>query len=106
MAQSQISRTVRGATERERVAAILSQERFGSRRAFGRRICREFSFFDATGRLQVSGCLKALSALAGEDPGIALPPAFAKVGDGNAISQSRHRRFGFGFDARRAKPEA
>ncbi len=74
MAQSQISRVLRGAAERERVAAILSQERFGSRRAFGRRICREFSFVDAAGRLQVSGCLKALSALAGEDPGIVLPP--------------------------------
>ena len=37
MAQSQISRTLRGATERERVAAILSQEQFGSRQAFGRR---------------------------------------------------------------------
>ena len=74
MSRSQISRTLRGATERERVAAILSLEQFGSRRAFGRRICQEFSFFDAVGRPQVSGCLKALSALAGEDPGIVLPP--------------------------------
>ena len=74
MAQSQISRVLRGAAERERVAAISSQERFGSRRAFGRRICREFSFVDAAGRLQVSGCLKALSTLAGEDPEIVLPP--------------------------------
>ena len=74
MSQSQISRTLRGATERERIAAILSQEQFGSRRALGRRVCQEFSFFDAVGRPQVSGCLKALSALAGEDPGIVLPP--------------------------------
>ena len=81
MAQSQISRTLRGAAERERVAAILSQERFGSRRAFGRRICREFSFVDAAGRLQVSGCLKALSTLAGEDPGIVLPPPAAEAVD-------------------------
>ncbi len=81
MAQSQISRVLRGAAERERVAAILSQERFGSRRAFGRRICREFSFVDAAGRLQVSGCLKALSTLAGEDPGIVLPPPAAEAVD-------------------------
>ena len=50
---------MRNATERERVAAILSQEQFGSRRAFARRICREFSFFDAavdrTPRLLPSG---------------------------------------------------
>ena len=38
-------------------------------------------------------------------PCTAPSPAFAKVGDGNAISQSRHRRFCFGFDARRARPE-
>lgn len=47
MAQSQISRTLRGAAERARIAAILSQEQFDSRRAFGRRVCREFSFVDA-----------------------------------------------------------
>ena len=81
MAQFQIGRALRGVAERERVAAILSQEQFGSRRAFGRRICREFPFFDAAGRLQVSGCLKALSALAGEDPGIVLPPSAASAVD-------------------------
>ena len=85
MAQSRISRVLRGAAERERVAAILSQEQFGSRRAFGRRICREFSFFDAAGRLQVSGCLKALSTLAGEDPGIVLPPPAAAAASDRAV---------------------
>ena len=107
MAQSQISRVLRGATERERVAAILSQERFGSRRAFGRRICREFSFVDAAGRLQVSGCLKALSTLAGEDPGdrpaasgrracfrpgSRSRPAFRRIRRKSAASRSRPRR--------------
>ena len=81
MAQSQISRTLRGAAERARIAAILSQEQFGSRRAFGRRICREFSFADAAGRLQVSGCLKALAELSGRDPGIVLPPPAAAPPD-------------------------
>ena len=55
MAQSQISRTVRGVRERARIAEILSQERCESRRALGRRVCQEFSFFDAIGRPQVSG---------------------------------------------------
>ncbi len=74
MAQSQISRTLRGATERARVAAILSQEQFDSRRALGRRVCEEFSFVDPLGRLQVAGCVKALAALAREGSDIVLPP--------------------------------
>ncbi len=47
VAQSQISRTLRGEAAHSRIVAILSQEEFDSRRAFGRRICEEFSFLDA-----------------------------------------------------------
>ena len=74
MAQSQISRSLRSESSRSRIVAILSQERFDSRRALGRRICEEFSFVDALGRLQVAGCLKALAALAEGSPEIILPP--------------------------------
>ena len=74
MAQSQISRSLRSESSRSRIVAILSQERFDSRRALGRRICEEFSFVDALGRLQVAGCLKALAALAEGSPEIVLPP--------------------------------
>ena len=74
MAQSQISRTLCGDAARSRIVAMLSQESFGSRRALGRRVCEEFSFVDATGRLQVAGCLKALASLAGRWPDIVLPP--------------------------------
>ena len=84
MAQSQISRTLRGATQRARIAAILSQEQFDSRRALGRRVCEEFSFIDATGRLQVAGCMKALAALAEAVPDIVLPPRGAPVLDNTA----------------------
>ena len=73
MARSQISRMSRSASGRERLSSLLSQESFGSRRALGRRVCEEFSFVDALGRLQVSGCLKALAGLAEDDPGIILP---------------------------------
>ena len=75
MSQTQISRTLRGTAARSRIAAILSQEQFASRRALGRRLCEEFSFVDAAGRLQVSGCMAALAALSARDPQIVLPPA-------------------------------
>ena len=38
MAQSQISRRLRGEAARSRIVALVSQERFGSRRALGRRV--------------------------------------------------------------------
>ena len=50
MAQSQISRTLREEAAVSRVTTILSRERFESRSALGRRVCEEFSFFDARGR--------------------------------------------------------
>ena len=73
MAQSRISRTLGGPAARARIVAILAQEHFDSRRALGRRVCEEFSFVDAIGRPQVSGCLHALATLAGRDPDIVLP---------------------------------
>ena len=79
MVQSQISRSLRGESARSRIIAILSQERFDSRRALGRRICAEFSFVDALGRPQVAGCLKALATLAEGSPEIVLPPPRAGV---------------------------
>ena len=74
MAQSQISRTLRDEAAVSRIASILSQERFDSRCALGRRICEEFSFLDARGRPRLAGCMKALGVLAERVPGIALPP--------------------------------
>ena len=80
MAQSQISRTLRGAWARSRIVALLSEEEFKSRRALGRRVCEEFSFIDASGRLQVAGCIKALVALAAGWPEMVLPrPQVAAV---------------------------
>ena len=81
MSQSQISRRLGGSAERARIAAILSQEQFESRSALGRRICSEFSFFDATGRPQLAGCMKALSALAEREADIVLPAARAPAVD-------------------------
>ena len=60
MSQSQISRALQDEAAVARIASILSQEQFESRRALGRRVCEECSFADARGRLQLAGCLKAL----------------------------------------------
>ena len=79
MAQSQISRTLRDEAARLRIVAILSQERFDSRRAFARRICGEFSFVDTRGRLQLAGCMKTLATLARASPEIVLPAPQAAV---------------------------
>ena len=79
MSQSQISRTLRDETAVARIASILSQERFDSRSALGRRICEEFSFADARGRPQLAGCMKALGALAERVPDIVLPPPKASA---------------------------
>ena len=74
-AQNQISRTLSDAAAQARIAGILSQESFVSRHAVGRRLCDEFGFFDARGRAQLAGCLKALAALEARSEGITLPVA-------------------------------
>ncbi len=81
MAQSQISRTLCGDAAHSRIVAMLSQEHFESRRALGRRVCEEFAFIDAAGRPQVSGCMKALAALAATSPDIVLPQPRSGVSD-------------------------
>ena len=77
MAQSQIIRTLRDEASIARLASILSGESFDSRSALGRRVCEEFSFFDARGRPRLAGCMKALGVLAESVPEITLPPPAA-----------------------------
>ena len=64
MAQSLISNTLQQEESLIRIQSIMAEESFASRHALGKRICTEFQFFDATGRVQLAGCLKALSNLA------------------------------------------
>ncbi|MDE0222930.1 MAG: IS4 family transposase [Spirochaetaceae bacterium] len=73
MAQSQISRRLRDEAARKRIVALVSEERFDSRRALGRRVCEEFALVDAAGRLQVAGCMKVLASLAEGSPDLVLP---------------------------------
>ena len=77
MAQSQIIRTLRDEAAIARIASILSGESFDSRSALGRRVCEEFSFFDARGRPRLAGCMKALGVLVESVPEITLPPPAA-----------------------------
>ncbi len=65
-----------------RTSLFQSQERFDSRSALGRRVCEEFSLFDAAGRLRLAGCMKALAVLAGSVPGtfLSLPKMPAVTG--------------------------
>ena len=73
MTQSQIYRTLCNAGAEDRIVGILSRQRFDSRSALGRRVCREFGFSDGRGRLQLAGCLKALLALSTTSDRIVLP---------------------------------
>ncbi len=74
MVQSQISRTLQNDVAISRIAAILAQEKFASRSAFGRRVCEDFAFYSAAGRPQLAGCMKALATLSDRVPDIVLPP--------------------------------
>ena len=104
MSQSQISRTLRDEAAVTRIASILSQERFDSRSALGRRICKEFSFADARGRPQLAGCMKALGALAERVPDIVLPPPKASVVERRTPAQHRGPRARRSSSASHADP--
>ena len=61
--QNQINRTLSAPCARQRVDRILAQANGVSRSAVGRRVCEVFDFTDGRGRLQLSGCMKALRVL-------------------------------------------
>ena len=87
--QNQISRTLGDAAAQARIAVIFAQESFVSRHAVGRRLCDEFGFFDARGRPQPAGCLKALTALEAGSDRIRLPaPQAAAVRQGPHILEA------------------
>ena len=85
-AQSQIQRTLGSPEAMDTIAAILTGERFASRRALGRRVCEEFGFRDRLGRLQLATCLQALNVLADRSERIVLPAPAAVVSGGGKPS--------------------
>ena len=74
MIQNQINRSLNAPAARVRLEQILAQSNGASRSAVGRRVCEVFDFADQQGRLQLSGCMKALRALEGAGE-IQLPAA-------------------------------
>ena len=61
--QNQINRTLSAQSARQRLDRILAQANGVSRSAVGQRVCEAFDFTDGRGRLQLSGCMKALRVL-------------------------------------------
>ena len=83
MIQNQINRSLNAPAARVRLKQILAQSNGASRSAVGRRVCEAFDFADQQGRLQLSGCMKALRALEGAGE-IQLPAA-------RCAARPRHR---------------
>lgn len=61
--QHQIKRTLLGEGALARVRALTEREAASHRSAVAERVCEQFGFIDARGRMQRSGCLKALREL-------------------------------------------
>ena len=61
--QNRILETVSSPEGLTRVSALMSAESFSHRTAVADRVCKAFGFWDARGRQQRAGCLKALRAL-------------------------------------------
>jgi len=61
--QNQIKRTLSSDCNIEYIKRQLEVTEFPSRTSFAKQLCKHFNFFDTTGKLQLSGCLKALSKL-------------------------------------------
>ena len=73
LVQSDIRRTLNGAVALKRLTDIVSQEEYASRSALSRRVCAEFSFFDAAGRSQLATCSQVLVDIATRNPFIVIP---------------------------------
>jgi hypothetical protein len=78
-AQNQIKRTLSGPVPIEYISQLLQREEIAHRTDLARRTCQQFGFYDISGKLQISGCLKALREL--ESAGhFVLPKAQQKSG--------------------------
>ena len=73
VAQNLILQTLKGQQARDRLTRLIADGHDESRAALSRRVCDEFGFRDARGRLQMAGCQKTLRGL--EAAGIVTLPA-------------------------------
>ncbi len=63
MIQNQILKTLRAPESKPRLEQILATETLENRNAIGLKVCEEFGFYDTRGKIQQTGCLKALGVL-------------------------------------------
>jgi hypothetical protein len=78
-AQNQIKRTLSESAAIEYTRQLLQREEIRTRNDLARRTCQQFEFYDVSGKLQISGCVKALRTL--ETAGhFVLPKAQQKAG--------------------------
>ena len=61
--QNQIKRALSEQNSIELVRGLLSEDAYAHRSTFADAVCQHFGFHDARGRLQRSGCIKALREL-------------------------------------------
>jgi len=61
--QNQIKRTLSSPANTDYVRQLLESEDIGHRTDLAKRLCEQFGFYDAGGRIQISGCVKALRQL-------------------------------------------
>ena len=87
--QNQIKRVLSEQNSIESIGRLLRENVYAYRSTFADAVCQQFGFYDARGRVQRSGCIKALREL--ERLGhFALPPASAM----GAKGAKRPRRLG------------
>ena len=80
--QNRILTSVTSAAGEARVRMLMAAESCASRSALGRRVCEVFGFYDALGRPQQAGCMKALRTL--DERGRISLPAPCNGGGGGA----------------------
>lgn len=62
-AQNQIKRTLSEPVPIEYISQLLQSEEIANRTDLASRTCQQFGFYDVSGKIQISGCLKALREL-------------------------------------------
>jgi hypothetical protein len=85
--QNQIKRVLSEQSSIEIIRGLLSEDAYGYRSAFADAVCQHFGFHDARGRVQRSGCIKALREL--ERAGHFVLPAASPRGAKGARSARR-----------------
>jgi len=78
-AQNQIKRTLTRSSSLERVRTLIDEGTVAHRSELAKTICEQYGFHDARGKVQLSGCLKALRELEA-DGHFVLPAAQKKTG--------------------------